>query len=165
MSKQNIKIQEIVLRPVLEEDLDIFFKQMSDPLANQMAAFTSEDPTNRGVFDQKWQKIREDDTIILKTILSDGVVSGHIAKFEMIGKPEITYWVGKEYWGRGIATNALTLFLDDFTERPLYARAAKDNIGSIRVLEKCGFNIIGVESAFANALGMETEEIIFELCQ
>ncbi len=79
------------------------------------------------------------------------------------GKPEVTYWLGKEFWGQGIATRALAAFLGQMTERPVYARAAKDNAGSLRVLEKCGFTITGEGKGFANARGMEIEEYILTL--
>jgi len=81
----------------------------------------------------------------------------------MFGKPEITYWIGNELWGKGIASHACIKFLKVIEQRPLYARAAKDNIGSIRVLEKCGFVKTGTEKAFANARNQEIEELIFKL--
>ena len=80
------------------------------------------------------------------------------------GHPEVTYWLGKHYWGKGLATRALSTFLTHANPtRPIYARAAKDNIGSLRVLEKCGFKIIGEDSGFANARGKEIEEFLLEL--
>jgi RimJ/RimL family protein N-acetyltransferase len=75
----------------------------------------------------------------------------------------VSYWLGKEYWGKGIATEALGLFLGIIEERPLYARAAKDNAASIRVLEKCGFVISGCERGFANARGEEIDEVVLVL--
>jgi RimJ/RimL family protein N-acetyltransferase len=79
------------------------------------------------------------------------------------GKPQVTYWLGKAFWGNGIATLALTEFLCIFKTRPLYASVAKDNVASIRVLEKCGFAICGSAKAFATARGTEIEEVFFEL--
>ena len=79
------------------------------------------------------------------------------------GKPQVTYWLGKTFWGNGIATLALTEFLSTFNTRPLYASAAKDNAASIRVLEKCGFVIRGSGKAFAKARGTEIEEVFLEL--
>lgn len=81
----------------------------------------------------------------------------------MEGQREIGYWIGKEYWGRGIATEALAAFLLLETRRPLLAYAARDNVASIRVLEKCGFVRSGEGKAFANARGMEIDEVIFAL--
>ncbi|PYQ34013.1 MAG: hypothetical protein DMF55_10480, partial [Acidobacteria bacterium] len=78
-----------------------------------------------------------------KTILFDGRVAGNIVSFQQLGRPLVGYWIGKEYWGRGIATRALSEFLNHVTARPLHARVAKHNRASIRVLEKCGFRICG----------------------
>ena len=84
-------------------------------------------------------------------------------KFEQDGKPEVTYWIGREFWGKGIATKALAEFLGHVPVRPLYARAAKDNVASIRVLTKCGFCVTGEERGFANAQGAEIQELVLEL--
>jgi RimJ/RimL family protein N-acetyltransferase len=159
---KNIK-SDIVLRDVIDEDLNTFFDHLSDAEANYMAAFTAKDPTDRVAFNEKWTKIRSSTETIIKTILVNERVVGHIAKFLMLGKPEISYWIGKEFWGKGIATRACMMLLNEIEDRPLYARAAKDNIVSIRVLEKCGFVKTGVEKAFANARGKEIDEVIFRL--
>ncbi|EKN69840.1 acetyltransferase [Neobacillus bataviensis LMG 21833] len=87
----------------------------------------------------------------------------HISSFEMFEEREICYWIDREHWGKGIATDALKQFLSLVTISPLYVRAAKDNIGSRLVLEKCGFAITGEDSGFANARDMEIEEFIFTL--
>jgi RimJ/RimL family protein N-acetyltransferase len=76
------------------------------------------------------------------------------------GEPEISYWLGKDYWGKGVATAALSAFLDHVEMRPLYARVAKDNLASQRVLEKCGFTVDGEDKGFSNARGVEVEEVI-----
>lgn len=153
----------IQLRDVRESDLPQFYEHQLDPAANYMAAFTARDPADRDAFMAHWTKILADDTTIVKTILFDGHVAGHVASFKQFDKPEVTYWIGKEYWGKGIATKALSAFLDHLEARPLYARAAKDNIASLRVLEKCGFKIVGEDKGFANARGHEVEEFILKL--
>lgn len=153
----------ITIRDVVKTDLPIFFRYQLDPEATFMAAFTAIDPADEDIFSKKWSKILSDKTIITKAILYDGEVAGHVASFERFGKPEVTYWIGKEYWGKGIATLALSLFLNDVKVRPLYARAAKDNAASIRVLGKCGFTISGYEKGYANARGEEIEETILKL--
>jgi RimJ/RimL family protein N-acetyltransferase len=155
--------RDVVLRDVTDGDLPIFFEQQLDSTANHMAAFTCEDPTDRDAFDAHWTKILGDDTITTKTIVFGGNVAGHIASFERFGQPEVTYWIGKEYWGNGVATRALAEFLGFVKVRPLYARAAKDNVASLRVLEKCGFAIAGDDKGFANARGEDVEEFILTL--
>ena len=152
----------VSLRDVQESDLPIFFEQQLDPDANYMAAFTTKDPTDREAFMKHWTAILADDTNITKTILFDGQVVGNIACYqdEELGQPEIGYWIGKPYWGKGIATEALLLLLHYFKARPVYARVAKDNPASLRVLQKCGFTICGKNRGFANARGQEIEEFI-----
>lgn len=154
---------DLLLRDVTDDDLPIFFEQQLDPGANHMAAFTSRDPADRDAFNAHWNKILGDDTTTNKTILFAGRVVGHVASFERSGKPEVTYWIGKEYWGKGLATRALTELLRQVKERPVYARVAKDNTASLRVLEKCGFEISGEDKGFSNARGEEVEEFILAL--
>ena len=153
----------ILLRDVAEDDLPIFFEHQLDSIANRMAAFTAKDPTDRAAFTAKWEEISSDDAVTLKTILFEGHVVGHIASFEQSGKREITYWIGKKYWGKGIATKALSEFLKNENARPLYARAAKDNVASLRVLGKCKFTICGHEKGFAYGRGEVVEELILKL--
>ena len=156
---------DVLLRDVTERDLPIFFEQQLDPAANQMAAFTAKDPADRAAFTAKWAKILGDDSITKRTVLCGGRVAGTVAAFvaPWSGKLEVTYWIGREFWGQGIATAALSALLRVVKLRPLYARAAKDNIASLRVLEKCGFTIAGYERGFANARGEEIEEVVLEL--
>jgi RimJ/RimL family protein N-acetyltransferase len=154
---------DVHLRDVTEADFPIFFQQQLDSEANRMAAFTTKDPADRESFTAKWTKILVDDTITKKAIVVEGRVIGYLAGFQRLGKPEVSYWLGREYWGKGLATKALTAFLSDVKVRPLYARAAKDNIASIRVLEKCGFTIVGQDKGFSQSRGEEVEEFILEL--
>ncbi|HYP41450.1 MAG TPA: GNAT family N-acetyltransferase [Chloroflexia bacterium] len=153
----------VQLREVAEADLPIFFEYQRDPDANHMAAFTARDPSDIDTFMAHWAKILADDTIIKRTILSEGQVAGNIVCFGWQGKREVGYWLGREHWGKGLATRALAEFLAVVTERPLYAAAAKDNAASIRVLEKCGFVITGYDRGFSNARGEEIEEVMLEL--
>jgi RimJ/RimL family protein N-acetyltransferase len=154
---------EVKLRDVTEEDLPIFFEQQLDSKANYIAAFTAKDPSDRDAFVDHWTKIIANETITIKTIIFNGNVTGHVSNFEQFGEPEVSYWIGKEYWGQGIATKALSKFLDYIKARPLYARVAKDNIASIRVLEKCGFRITSEDKGFSNARDKDVEEFILKL--
>lgn len=129
----------ILLRDVIESDLPIFFQHQADSEANQMAAFPSRD---RQTFMAHWRKILKDESIFIKTILYNGQVAGNIVSFVMEGKREVGYWIGREFWGNGIATQALAEFLESVKARPLYGVVAKHNLGSRRVLEKCGFTLI-----------------------
>ena len=152
------------LRDVLAADLPIFFAYQLDPDAQAMAAFTSKDQANREAFLEHWHQILVDPTTINRTIVVDGQVAGNVSSYHDDGHPEVTYWLGKHYWGKGLATRALSEFLAHANPtRPIYARAAKDNIGSLGVLEKCGFRIIGESRGFANARGKEIEEFLLQL--
>lgn len=156
---------DVLLRDVTESDLPIFFDQQLDSDANHMAAFTAKNPADRDAFTEHWTRILGDETITIKTILFDGQVVGSVLSYEdeEFGKPEVSYWIGKQYWGKGVATRALLVFLSHIKVRPLYARAVKDNIASLRVLEKCGFTICGEGKGFSNARGEEVEEFILRL--
>ena len=164
LMEKNRMNDELLLRDVVSDDLPIFFAQQLDQEANTMAAFTAKDPTNQAAFMAHWHKILADDTCIIKTIIFDQQVAGSVSSYEEEGKPEVTYWLGKEYWGRGIATWALQTFLAHHNQaRPMYARVAKDNRGPQRVLAKCGFTLIGEGKGFANARGQEIEELLLAL--
>ncbi|WP_374017436.1 GNAT family N-acetyltransferase [Paenibacillus thiaminolyticus] len=154
-----------MLRDIIEDDLSIFFEQQMDTSANFIAAFTSKNPSDKVAFKAHWEKILHNETIIKKTVIYCGNVAGHVLSFEQFGEREISYWLGREYWGKGVATEALSQFLDCITIRPLYARAAKDNIASIRVLEKCGFEIKGEDKGYSNSRDEEVEEYILKLSQ
>jgi len=161
---QNGPIHDLSLRDVVEDDLTLFFDFQLDPDANFMAAFIARDPTDREAFTAHWKKIMAVPTNIIRTIVRDGQVVGSVSSYELSGKPEVTYWIGRAHWGKGIATRALTVFLAQVnTTRPIYARVAKDNLGSRRVLEKCGFQVIGESKGFAKARGEEIEELHLEL--
>lgn len=154
---------DVLLREVTKDDLPIFFEQQLDPDANYMAAFTAKDPTDREAFMAHWATILGDETTTNRTILFNGQVAGSVACYEdQEGRPEVTYWIGRPYWGNGIATAALHALLALVLTRPIYARAAKDNLASLRVLEKCGFTIVGEDIGFANARGKEIEEYLLK---
>lgn len=151
---------DISLREVEVSDLPIFFEHQQDPVANQMAAFPARE---REAFMAHWVKIMQDESVSLKTILLEGQVVGNVLSFEMSGEREVGYWFGREFWGKGIATQALSQFLAQEQVRPLYAHIAKHNIASRRVLEKCGFVDYGEDKGWANARGEKVEEFILKL--
>lgn len=153
----------IILREVIDSDLPVFFQHQQDKDAVHMAAFTSENPSDRAAFDAHWAKIRASDAVINRSVVVDGKLAGHVASFEMFGERNVTYWIGREFWGQGIATAALRALLSVDPTRPLYGRAAKDNHGSVRVLEKCGFVLMGEERGFAPARNAEIAEVVLRL--
>jgi RimJ/RimL family protein N-acetyltransferase len=154
---------QLVLREVEDRDLSVLFEHWTDREAIRMAAFTPPDPDDRSSFDRRWARLRSDDSTTNKVVEIDGRVVGHIASFDMEGHREVTYWIGREDWGRGLATRALREFLQVEGTRPLYARAASDNAASIRVLTKCGFRVVGEGRGFAHGRNEETDEVVLRL--
>ena len=153
------KPNTIIIRDVIKTDLTIFYEQQLDPEATQMAAFPSRD---RDAFMAHWAKIMGNDNVTLKTILFDGRVAGNIVSWDQSGQWLVGYWIGREYWGKGIATKALAKLLEIVKTRPLYAHVAKHNVASLRVLQKCGFLISG-NDRFSDKSGQEIEELLLML--
>lgn len=127
------------LREVEDSDLDFFFEHQADRDAARLADVPSR---TRRAFDNHWAWMRNDDQILIRTIDEGGAVAGYIFTFISDGKRVVGYWLGREWWGRGIATQALTEFLQIVTERPLGATVAPANRASVRVLEKNGFRLL-----------------------
>ena len=153
----------VSLRPVEDRDLDTLYLQVTDPESIRMAAFTAEDQTDRRAFLDRTSRLRADTSVSHRVIDVDGVTAGTIGFFRIDDQPEVTYWVDRAQWGKGIASAALGILLAETAERPIYARAASDNVGSLRVLEKAGFRRVGVDRGFAAGRGEEIEETIMRL--
>ena len=134
----------VELREVREEDLRAFFEHQRDPVAAEVAAFPSRD---RDAFFVHWERILRDPDVLARAVVVDGRVAGNVVSFAVGGRRYVGYWLGRAFWGRGIATEALRRFLRVEPVRPLFASVARTNVGSIRVLEKCGFRPVGEEPA------------------
>ena len=141
------------LRPTVVADLPSLFEFQKDPEYTRMAAFVKEDPTDKEAYLTKWTRLLGDPTIISRTILADKRIVGSVGIWLMNGEPQVTYGIDRSSWGKGLATEALRLLLEEVKTRPLHASAAFDNAGSMRVLEKCGFALCGEDG----------EEVIFKL--
>ena len=127
----------ITLRPVEEADIDVLYEQQADPLWAAMAVFPSRD---REAHLAHWRRVLANPETISRAVLVDGVLTGSIGSWvDEEGRRLVGYGYGRAYWGRGTATEALRLFVDELTERPLYAFVALSNGRSARVLEKAGF--------------------------
>ena len=147
------------LRDVEPADLPVFYEHQLDADATAMAAFPSRD---RAAFDAHWAtNVLGNATTVTQTILVDGQVAGYIGSWPQDGARLVGYWIGKQHWGKGVATTALAAFLQLVTERPLHAHVAEHNVGSIRVLEKCGFSHEREERA--EEAGQDVVEMVFVL--
>jgi len=154
-----LKLQ-VEIRDVIESDLEIFYVHQSDPEATAMAAFPARD---RQAHFAHWAKIMADPSNMVKSILADGKVAGNLGSWNDSGKQLVGYWLGREFWGRGIATAALQLFLEEVQTRPLYAHVARHNRASRRVLEKSGFRVVGVDGVLPENAPDPVAEYIFRL--
>ena len=149
----------VTLRDVTEDDLPVFFDFERDPVANEMAAFPARD---REAFVEHWTtNILDNDAGRKRTVLLDGEVVGNMLSWEQSGDTLVGYWIGRDYWGRGVASRALALFLAEVDERPLHAYVAAHNAGSIRVLEKCGFRIVRAQTIEES--GVRIDECLYRL--
>jgi RimJ/RimL family protein N-acetyltransferase len=148
------------LRGIERDDLPTLYEFQLDPEANRLAATN---PRSPDAFDALWENVLRDSSFIVKAILVDDVLAGTISCFKSDGLDLVGYWIGREYWGRGIATQALKLLLVQVSVRPLHARVAVTNGASLRVLQKCGFNVTGYQQSPADNRYHECEEAILEL--
>ena len=144
-----------VLREVVEADLPLFHEYECDPEAAAMAAFPSRD---RDAFMAHWAKTLANGSALPMTIVSDGEVAGNIGCWEADGQRFVGYWIGRQFWGRGLATQALAELVGMVEARPLYALVVASNVASIRVLEKNRFVVVGRHTADDGI-----EELVLEL--
>src|SRR5262245_49556467 len=149
---------EVRIRPVTEADLPVMFENQCDPEAIRMAAFP---PRDRAAFWAHWERILVDATVRARAILFNGTLAGTVASFNRDGRRRVGYWLGRAFWGQGIASRALAELLQEEPIRPLYAHVAKSNRASLRVLEKNGFAIQGETTT--ELTGAIVEDWVLEL--
>ena len=156
-------MDDVLIRPLRDDDASAVFAMTRDREAVQMAAFTGPDPDDREAFDRHFARIRATPHVCNFAVELGGELVGTVAAFDQEGDREVTYWIGRRWWGRGIARRALALLIEVEDARPLAARAAAHNVGSIRVLEANGFVEVAREVSFAAGVGRDVEEVVFEL--
>jgi RimJ/RimL family protein N-acetyltransferase len=147
------------LRPVEPGDLPTLFEYSSDPESNRLVGFV---PRTRAEFDKRWETVMPDSRVIKRAVVVGGELAGDLCLFDREGRRELGYWFGRRFWGKGLATEAVRLFLAEISERPIHAVIAKHNAGSRRVAEKCGFELVG-ETVDVNKAGERIELFVFEL--
>ncbi|MEM8757561.1 MAG: GNAT family N-acetyltransferase [Planctomycetota bacterium] len=150
----------VTLRPIHADDLPAMFAIQLDPEANRMAVAN---PRDRAAFDAHWAKVLADPAVVVRAVIADGVFVGNVSKFPYDGYDLVGYWIDRAHWGRGIATRALGLLLDEVLARPLHARVAETNAGSVRVLERCGFVQTARRTSPATDRFPACEELLFTL--
>ncbi|MEM7474563.1 MAG: GNAT family N-acetyltransferase [Planctomycetota bacterium] len=153
-------ITNVQLRQIQPSDLPQLFEFQRDAESNQMAFIH---PRSRQDFDEHWEKVLVDPTVTVRAILAEDNLAGSISCYHSEGSNYIGYWLGRQFWGRGIATAALRMLLDEVDTRPLLSRVAVTNIGSIRVLEKCGFQEVRRQWSPATQRFAACEEVLMEL--
>jgi len=158
-----LPVHHIDLRPFDDDDLDAVFEMMRDREAVEMAAFTASDPDDRTAFEAWIARQRADDDVLCLVVTEDGGFAGTAAAFTVDGDREVSYWIARHAWGRGVATAALRLLISHEPVRPLFARSAAHNAASIAVLRKVGFTELSRNIDFAPGIGRDTEEIVFTL--
>lgn len=153
----------IELRPLDDDDVDAVFEMMRDREAIEVAAFTAEDPDDRASFDAWMQKHRDTAGVSHWVVTEDGGFAGTIAAFDVGDDREVTFWIARHARGRGIATEALRQLVAREPIRPLFARAAAHNAGSIAVLRHNGFTEVSRNVSYAPGVKRDVDEVVFTL--
>lgn len=133
------RASEVELRPVEESDLPILFDYQREAEVSELAAFPAR---GRDAFMAHWAKILDNETVVAMTVIVNRCVVGNVGCWTKNGQRRVGYWIAKEHWGKGVATQMLSMFLRLVSDRPLHAHVAEHNSASIRVLEKCGFTLL-----------------------
>ena len=142
----------VELREVRDGDVAVFYAHQADPASSELAGVPSRD---REAHEAHWARIRADPAVVIRTVLVDGEVAGQVLSFPRDGVRELGYWLGREYWGRGVASAAVAAFLPLVPERPLHAVVADHNKASRRVLERLGFEVVARKGETAQLLRLD----------
>lgn len=156
-------MKHIELRDLDDDDLDAIFEMMRDAEAIAMAAFTADDPNDRAAFDAWIARERSSDDVLYQVVTENGGFAGTAAAFTVSGDRELSLWIARHAWGRGVATAALRLLVSREPVRPLFARVAAHNAAAVSALRSSGFAEISRSTAFAPGLGREADEVVYTL--
>jgi RimJ/RimL family protein N-acetyltransferase len=148
------------LRDIAQDDLPRMYEFNLDPEGNRLAATI---PRNAEAFAAHWENVLADSNVVAKAISVGDRLAGYINCFKRDDLHFVGYWVGREFWGQGVASRALELLLNEVTIRPLHAQVAASNQASLRVLQKSGFTVRSVQAAPADDRNLECEEAFLVL--
>jgi RimJ/RimL family protein N-acetyltransferase len=157
---ESTAISHVRLRDIEQDDLPWMYEFNLDPDANRLAMTI---PRSADAFDVHWEKALADPHVVAKAISVSNVLAGWISCFKQNGLDAVGYWVGRDFWGQGVASRALELLLKIVPIRPLHARVATSNRASLRVLQKCGFVVRCVQVSPADDRFLECEEAFLVL--
>ncbi|MFI5711366.1 GNAT family N-acetyltransferase [Kribbella sp. NPDC051620] len=130
---------EVTLRPITTDDLPALFENQYDPASAAMAGVPSKEEAD---FYAHRERVEANPDNVTRAVVVDGELAGDVVSWADEGGRHVGYRIAQRFWGRGIATTALQLFLKEITERPLNADLLRSNVGSRRVLEKNGFRLL-----------------------
>jgi RimJ/RimL family protein N-acetyltransferase len=154
----------VTLRPLVDEDADFVFDMLRDPVAVHMVGATSTaDPDDRTWFDGWFAEFRFSPDVRSFAVLEAEELAGVVAVYNIPAAPEVTFWIDRGFWGRGIGSRSLALLLEEVPDRPLLAGTLVDNLGSLAVLRHNGFREIGRERILARGRGLEVESVRLRL--
>jgi [ribosomal protein S5]-alanine N-acetyltransferase len=132
----------LLLEPLTVKHADPYFRQSSHPDVWRLAGlqpFKLFEECERYI--QRMESLSETEGVAIID-RSSGFVGAMFIDHRGASR-QLSYWVGRSFWGRGIATNAVQEKLksleDESSPSRVLAATYRDNAPSIRVLERCGF--------------------------
>ena len=149
-----LETKRLLLRPFKLDDADEMFKRWaSDPEVTKYLSW----PPHKDVSMTQYvlycwvEEYKKPDTYRFGIVCKeDGALIGSIDVVTYWeGDPVIGYCLSRPYWGRGYMTEACKALLELLRKegfKKVYIEAVKENIGSNRVIEKCGFRYIGTNT-------------------
>ncbi|WP_262691859.1 GNAT family N-acetyltransferase [Kordiimonas aestuarii] len=151
---------DIRLRPHKAEDFEILHGFVDDDALYQAGGGARDE--SAGAM-QKRIEGYIDKGALFNVIQYEGAVAGYLGAYARDGKWEVSYWLGPDFRGKGLAERALSAWLMDAPpfEGGLYARVAKDHAASVRVLEKCEFERMGEDTYHSPHRGEDVGEWIY----
>ena len=162
--RNEIKTERLVLRPLTLEDAPAFSKLASDyDIAKMTGSIPHPFPLFSAEFKIMYMRRQKERGLAYPyAITRNGrELMGVIDLFRSAPDAalEIGYWIGKPYWGQGLATEAAKAVIQEARDtlgvKALLAGAFVDNPASLRVLDKLGFRPTGVEEMYFSMARMK----------